>query len=105
MFSGIEPLCSLQRVFSKAQIIPLIGPIVVSPVKAIVGLVEIVAGSVLGLLSGVFGTIFLSRPLLGCSVTSLKIACHGALSVIYAVGNLLSLSILGWIVEITPIQI
>jgi hypothetical protein len=105
MFSDIGPLFSLQRFLSTAQTIPLIGPVVFSPIKATVGVIEVIAGIILGSLSAVFGTLFLSEPLLKCAVKSIEIAGHGAISTAYAVGNFFSFGILGWGLENLGIQL
>ena len=104
MFSDIGPLFSLQRFLSTAQTIPVIG-LVASAAKATVGVIELVAGIILGSLSTFFGTLFLSEPLLRCAVKSIEIAGHGAISTAYAVGNFVSLGILGWCLENLGIQI
>ena len=89
---------SIQRNLSKAQAFPVLGFIIASPVKATVSVVQIVASGVLGGVSfgcGLFGnskSMDFAAKSLGCNF-------DGWVSLGYSAANIISLGILGIIVE------
>lgn len=110
--SGLEDLrgpgimWDIQRYLSKGQAIPLLGPALVSPLKAVVSLVELVVGFIFAVIFAILTalTLCLTNKDLsnGLGKNAFTAATHSALGLVsfgYAVANMLSLGILGYILE------
>lgn len=100
----------IQRFLSKAQAIPLVGPLLFSPIKLLVsilvftfslGTYTIVAGPILAiyLLFGITKSFFLDgildKVLKGCSFYFMI----GGIGMIYSLSNFATLGILGYMIE------
>jgi hypothetical protein len=101
----MEPMTTFQDFLSKAQALPIFGPIVVSPIKALTSTVELVAG-----IAGVilFGSLtcltLLVVPRVGfacleATYLSLRLASHGKNELVYSLVNMISLGLIGAICE------
>lgn len=90
----------VQRGLSRAQAIPLIGPLVVSPLKAAVSLVQFVVGFFFSVICGslcVMGV--LSERLATSTFTALKHTGLGFIGLGYSLMNIFTLGILSMKVE------
>ena len=97
-----------QRSLDKAQAMPVVGFIFVSPIKAIVSAVEFVIGFALTII-GALGTLLhlcftgkFSDSLSHFTWTAMKEAGLGLLGIAYSVCNILTLGILGYRIEGNP---
>ncbi|MBA3603676.1 MAG: hypothetical protein H0W50_08560 [Parachlamydiaceae bacterium] len=91
----------IQQYLSQSQAIPVIGPLLVSPLKAVISAVQFVAGSALALISATFGSFFRSPSTMKFAATSGLHAGLGLLSLCYSLANIVSLGILGFYLEHT----
>ncbi len=91
-------IIGVQRSLSTAQAIPVFG-IAVSPVKAAVSIVQIIVGLAGTIIFGV-GVLLTNREAFGFgTVISFGISLAGATSLVYSIGNILTLGILGYKLE------
>ena len=96
---GVPTAFNTQRALSKAQAVPIVGPVVVSPIKLVVSLIEAAAGLVFG---GMFlglatstGFLFGVKPLTTCGAHFVL----GTASALYAVVNFFSFGAAGLAIE------
>ncbi len=94
-------LTSIQCFLSESQAIPLIGPLFVSPFKAALSLIQIIAGVAFALISATFGSLFGSPAAMKFAATSKLHVGLGILSLCYSLVNMLSLGILGFYLQHT----
>ncbi len=101
MFIETGLTISLQQYLSESQAIPIIGPLLVSPLKAVISVVQLAAGSTLALLSATLGSLFRSPSTMKFAAISGLHAGLGLLSLCYSLANIISLGILGFYLEQT----
>lgn len=89
----------MQRSLSVGHALPVIGPFVVSPIKAIISLVEAIIGITGAIFLSIPGYLFGNQTLQNWTTHALDQAALGGLSFTYSMANMLSLGILGLIVE------
>lgn len=96
----VECIDNTQRTFSIRQTIPVIGPILFSPIKALTSLVEIIMGIALSVIFLVAGILCCcSCYLYGKSIECITHTVTGTASLIYSLANILTLGILGYVIE------
>lgn len=99
---------NIQNDLSFYQAIPLVGPVIVSPIKALASTVQIVVSFVTAM---IFGTVALFAELINNSNKrfsqdmnkSLNVTFDGIKHLLYAKINMLTLGIFGLIVEISKL--
>lgn len=100
MFENLGMMYNVQRTLSGAQATPIVGPLFVSPVKAVVSIAQIIGGLVFGILFAPLSFVFNSEWLAGKSL-----ACGGHLglgffSLGYSLTNIVSLGFVGYKFEV-----
>ena len=100
----IEANSKLQSGLSKAQAFPVLGPAIASPIKLTCGIVQLIAGTFFGSLGSL--SAMLASPnsrLSDYGFSALKNGSHlaaiGGQGIAYSVINMLTLGILGFLVE------
>lgn len=91
---------SVQRSLSKAQATPIVGPLLVSPIKALVSVAELIVGIAGSILFGTLAVLTFNDYLGGKAVESLGHAGLGLLSLMYSISNILSLGLVGYRFEV-----
>jgi len=106
MFESAGQMLEVQRQLSKAQAFPVAGPIIASPVKAVISLAEIVGGLASTIIFGVLATLFLmvfaETPCGFCVEMACDSLAHlglGILSFGYSVANMCTLGLVGYRIE------
>lgn len=89
----------VQNRLSLAQSFPIFGPLIVSPVKAVISAIQFVAGIVFGSLKGIFEALSGSHYHHSEAREWLVMGRHGLKQLAYSVVNMLSLGIIGAMVE------
>lgn len=93
-------LYEVQRTLSRAQAFPILGPLIVSPIKASLSIIMIIAGIILGTIVYVASRALNSASLKERAMLILKVGPDlGSCSLLYSVVNILSLGIIGAIAE------
>lgn len=107
-FDGLKGpgiMLDVQKGLSKAQAVPVVGPLIGSPVKALVSLIELVVGFIFAVVLGIVSV-------LGCccsnnfaneagkgAFTAGTHALLGLWGIGYSAANFLTLGILGFVIE------
>jgi hypothetical protein len=106
MFENAGTLYELQRNLSVAQASPILGPLIVSPAKALVSVAEIIIGIAIAVLFGVFSLLFIlfhQNDALSWTATQTAYGLGnvglGVTSLIYSVANMGTLGLFGYAVE------
>lgn len=109
MFSGLErivdycvnPMLTVQRGLSLGQAVPVVGPLIVSPVKFCVSAIQCGIALPVGIVAAVAAGVFCCncQPLTEFALASLVHAGMGGVGMTYSVVNILSLGILGFKLE------
>jgi hypothetical protein len=89
----------LQRSLSEAQAIPVFGPIIVSPVKAVVSLAQMIMGLASFILLGSATLVFQKKCLLDKSITALGQVGLGLIGITYSLSNIITLGYAGYFFE------
>lgn len=90
----------VQRVLSIGQAIPIIGPVVISPIKLLVSIIEFVVAGSFALLAGTYGATFKDNSASEFAGRSLELMIFSPFSMLYSIGNMISLGLLGLAVEL-----
>lgn len=99
MLEGTSTMHSLQRALSRGQATLIVGPLLVSPVKACVSVAQIAMGLFFMVVCAAACIAFRS-PCLGFSAaTGFAHAAMGTTSLIYSLANILSFGGIGYSVE------
>jgi len=85
----------IQARLSTAQSFPIIGPLLISPVKALVSTIQFVAGIALGSLVGVFGALNNSRSDIKDAFELLDMGGSGLQHLAFSIANMLTLGLIG----------
>ena len=88
-----------QRNLSTAQATPIVGPLLVSPIKAVVSVAQLVVGAVGSIFFGLLAAISLNDKL---GELAFKSLCHtgmGLLGLLYSASNFVSLGLVGYRIE------
>lgn len=88
-----------QRTLSAAQATPIVGPLLVSPVKAVVSIAQLIVGTVGSIFFGFLAALTFNDRL---GELAFKSLCHtgmGFLGLLYSASNFLSLGIIGHNIE------
>lgn len=88
-----------QRCLSRAQAIPAVGFLLVSPVKALVSLVQLIVGIAGSILFGVLLAITLNPCIFRITMTSLGYSAMGLFDFLYSVSNFVSFGLVAYRVE------
>ena len=96
MSAAICTLYEVEECLSKAQGTPVLGPVLVSPVKATLGAVSIVCGIALAILGAFPGFICQSEFFKRVSAGGVAIFISGIRSLTYSLSNMLTLGILAY---------
>ena len=92
---------SVQRSLSTGQAIPVVGPLVVSPIKAVFSVAQLIAGIAGSILFGTLAIVSnFTRPLDEIAFKSLQHAGLGLIGLMYSVSNMLSLGIVAYRFEV-----
>jgi hypothetical protein len=98
---------NVQQGLNKLQIIPVVGPVVFSPIKAAVSKVQIISGVALGVLRGMAaiaakltGDSYLASRLCSLSARDFKLAAKGCGSLFYALVNMGTFGLVGLLTEL-----
>jgi hypothetical protein len=86
----------LHEHLSKAQAVPFIGPVLISPIKATIGIIQIVAGIACSIFFLFYAACSCTKRRLTHSVTSLHHAKQGVTSFFYSLANILSAGYLAY---------
>lgn len=92
---SVSTMFQVQRTLSKAQAIPLVGPVVFSPVKAVVSLAQIIAGVAGTILFGTVGFFTDSPSILKPLGHSIGHMGMGLTSFVYSGINMATLGLFG----------
>lgn len=92
-------MMSIQRDLSQSQSIPVVGPICISPIKAVVSIAQIIAGLAGTILFGPIAYFTHNNELALLSVHSFLYLGTGIIGLLYSVTNMLTLGILGLSIE------
>ena len=95
----LEPMWNVQRTLSRFQAVPLLGPVVGSPIKAMVSTAQIVAAFVAIIFWGSLFSITQSSSMFDRTATSLGHLTMGAAGLAYSIVNLFTLGLSGFILE------
>ncbi len=101
MLEGLHTMYSLQRSLSSAQATPIVGPIFVSPVKAVVSTGQLITGLAIGILFGSACVAYQNGTCARASLTGFSHAGHGIMSLMYSIANMLSFGTVGFAIEST----
>jgi len=94
-------MLSFQSALSTAQAVPVLGPVFVSPCKAVVSLAQIIAGFAGGVIFGALTVVsFGSDWCAGKTFQSIGHVSMGFLALGYSFMNILTLGIAGYHIEI-----
>ena len=85
--------------FIRAQGAPVIGPLLVSPAAVLVSVAELVAGFALSLFALPFGAICSNKSCLINGMKAHALAIIGLTALVYSLGNILTLGVLGFCIE------
>lgn len=114
---SLNSVYSIQNTLSRAQAKPVVGPLFVSPVKALAGIVQTIASLALSFFLGAASNLFLNlgimssddskrekwfekaRVLEKAADDTLSLAGYGLGSVAYSFANMATLGILGYRIE------
>ncbi len=91
-----------QKKLSQAQAVPLIGPLLVSPVKAVVSLEQIIGGVAMTAILGSVGVITQNNWFIDKAVEGFDHVGQGVCSYSYAVINVCTFGIAGAVIEFGP---
>jgi hypothetical protein len=92
--SSLESMIDIQKSLNKWQTTFLVGPLVVSPIKAVISTAELVAGLVSAIFFGFFTVVLCNRHLGSGTIEALEHAFIGAIELLYSLGNVISLGFL-----------
>ena len=98
----VSPACTLfdaQRVLSRGQAIPVVGPIFVSPIKLAVGLIQVIGGIVIGVFAALGAFLTSSETLNRVASMAFNEVLVGGISIGYSVANIVTLGIFGYCLE------
>ncbi len=96
---AISESWEFQRTLSVAQATPIMGPLLVSPVKAVVSIAQLIVGVVGSIFFGFFAALTFNDRLGELAFKSLCHAGMGFLGLLYSVSNFVSLGIIGYNIE------
>lgn len=97
--NSVEFVYEIQRTLSKAQSTPIVGPLFVSPVKALVGLAQFVTGFALTIINGSLASVFNNRTIDENFKSSLMHTGVGLASLGYSLVNMITLGMFGHSIE------
>ena len=97
--SGISASWEVQRALSSAQATPIVGPLLVSPVKAVFSTAQLVAGVAGTILFGTLALLTFHPDLASLATKSIAHVGMGALGLMYSVSNFISLGIVSYRLE------
>ncbi len=100
----LPDIIDVQRKLSISQTIPLAGFLIISPIKLVVSILQMIIGLAAAILLGVLATLVCSGSLAEKSFISLIYVGVGALSFAYAIANLISMGGLGYLLEVELIK-
>lgn len=92
----VETMLNVQRYLSRAQATPVIGPLLVSPVKAVVSTAQLIAGLVATIFLGTLSMLTFNDFLAAKTLQALGHAGLGFTGLAYSVSNFISLGIVGY---------
>ncbi len=96
----LSNVTNVQRQLSVAQSYPIVGPLIVSPCKALVSLAQIIGGFISGIFLGIAAVFACGNQwTLERFVESFGHVSLGSLSLGYSIANILTLGIIGWQIE------
>ncbi len=98
-YADMSLLPAMQAVLSRAQAVPIVGPLLVSPVKAVASVLQIAIGIFSAISLGLSAALTGLRNLDKRTVQALSYASLGYLSFCYAAINMNTLGIFGFLVE------
>jgi hypothetical protein len=97
---SLDTLFLIQRSLSSAQTFPIFGPLVVSPVKASISLVQTIVGLASIIFLGMGACILQSYPLTTMTLIAMGKTGLGIIGLIYALSNILTLGYIGYVCEL-----
>lgn len=97
--SGIIAMVYIQRNLSQAQATPIVGPLVVSPVKGVVSLAQIIVGIAGTILFGTLALLSWNDTMFKYAAKSLGHVGIGFTGFVYSISNFISLGLVGYRIE------
>lgn len=99
VYMAFSETWGVQRNLSTAQAFPILGPIFVSPVKALVSVVQLIVGTVAAIIFGSMTIVSSNRIFNQKAFKSSEHAEMGLYGFIYSVSNFMTLGIVGLKIE------
>lgn len=96
---ALECTWEIQRNLSRFQAVPVVGPLIFSPLKAVVSLVQLVVGFVIAILALAIGMICCSDKSLEVGIKAFAQSGMGLLGLAYSIANMLTLGIVAFCIE------
>jgi hypothetical protein len=98
--SSLEIAWNFQRKLSSYQAFPVLGPVIISPIKATVSVAQAILGFAAAVILGTFSGVLLFNPYLGKKfLVSLAHFGQGSLGCGYSLANMLTLGGLAYAIE------
>ncbi len=101
---AVGTMYNIQRSLSEAQAFPVVGPLVVSPIKAVVSVAHLIVGLAGSILFGTFAILSGNKTLSKMAFKSFAHTGLGLVGLAYSVGNFLTLGILAYKIEILTVK-
>jgi hypothetical protein len=96
---SFNTMAEAQRDLSRSQAIPLVGPLFISPIKAVVSVAQTIAAVAVIIFVGMLAIIFENKKAIEVTLIAMAHASLGQLSFCYSIANMWTLGLVGYKVE------